>query len=87
MTRSPIAGVVGFASRLRFPWLLALTAAILVADLLVPDLIPFVDEILLALATLVLAGLRKPRSEPAAPPGVGPGGSAEGPVIDVDPEG
>jgi len=48
-----------FASRLRFPWLVALTATLLVVDLLVPDFIPLVDEILLALATLILAGIRR----------------------------
>jgi len=81
MTRAPISGLVGFASRLRFPWLLALTLAILAVDLLVPDLVPFVDEILLSLAALVLAGLRKPR-----PRGPESGVPAPGPVIDVDPE-
>ena len=82
MKSAPIAGVVGFASRLRFPWLLALTLAILAVDLFVPDLIPFVDEILLSLAALVLAALRKPR--PTRPEA---GKPAPGPVIDVDPEG
>ncbi len=42
-------------------------AALFVVDLLVPDLIPFMDEILLALGTLLLAGLRKRREPPLAP--------------------
>ena len=84
MTHGPISGVVGFASRLRYPWLLALTLSILLVDLLVPDVIPFVDEILLSLAALVLAGLRKPK--PKEPESGEPGELAEGPVIDVDPE-
>jgi len=46
-------------SRLRFPWLLLLTAALFVFDLLVPDLIPFADEILLGLLTTLLATLKK----------------------------
>ena len=51
--------VARFAAGLRFPTLFAVTATLFVLDLLVPDLIPFVDEILLALGTLLLAALRK----------------------------
>jgi len=55
-----------YVDRLRFPYLLALTATLLVLDLLVPDAIPFADEILLGLATLVLARMKRP--ELPAPP-------------------
>jgi hypothetical protein len=48
-----------FAAKLRFPQLFLITAALFVLDLLIPDTIPFVDEILLGLGTLVLAGLRR----------------------------
>jgi hypothetical protein len=48
-----------YASGLRFPKLLALAAAVFVADLIFPDVIPFADEILLGLITLLLAMLRK----------------------------
>lgn len=48
-----------YAARLRFPKLLALVAAVFLADLIFPDVIPFVDEILLGLITLLLAMLRK----------------------------
>ena len=48
-----------YASRLRFPKLLALAAAVFVADLIFPDAIPFADEILFGLITLLLAMLRK----------------------------
>ena len=34
-----------------------------VIDLLVPDVIPFFDEIMLALSTLLLAALKKPTSQ------------------------
>jgi hypothetical protein len=44
--------------RLRYPTLLALTAVLFVADLVVPDVVPFADELLLGLLTLVLARLR-----------------------------
>ena len=53
------AAVLRFASRLRFPQLFALVAALFVIDLLVPDVIPFADEIILGLLTLLLGSLRK----------------------------
>ena len=48
-----------FARDLRFPTLFFVTAALFLADLLLPDLIPFVDEMLLALATMLFASLRR----------------------------
>ena len=44
--------------RLRYPRLLALTGTLFVADLFIPDLVPFADEILLGLGTLVLSQWR-----------------------------
>ncbi len=55
-----------YASTLRFPRLLAVTAALFVIDLLFPDVVPFVDEILLGLISLLLASLKKRGSEMAA---------------------
>jgi hypothetical protein len=52
-----------YASGLRFPRLLAVTAALFVLDLLIPDAVPFVDEILLGLISLLLASLKKRSSE------------------------
>ncbi len=46
-------------SRLRFPQLFTFTAALFAIDFLVPDMIPFLDEILLAAATLLLANLKR----------------------------
>jgi uncharacterized membrane protein YccC len=48
-----------YASGLRFPTLFVFTATVFVIDLIVPDVIPFVDEVLLALGTLLLAALKK----------------------------
>ena len=48
-----------FLSRLRFPYLFLLTAAVFFLDVLVPDFVPFVDEILLGLGTLLLSKLKK----------------------------
>lgn len=55
-----------FAERLRFPQLFLLAGGLFLLDLLLPDLIPFVDEILLALATLILAAWRKRGDVPVA---------------------
>jgi hypothetical protein len=52
-----------YASGLRFPRLLAVTAALFVLDLLIPDAVPFVDEIMLGLISLLLASLKKRSSE------------------------
>jgi hypothetical protein len=59
-----------YAATLRFPKLFMLTAVLLLVDVLVPDMIPFADEILLALATALLASFKKRRSS-----GGGKGGS------------
>jgi len=55
--------LLDYASRLRFPKLLALTAFLFVADLVVPDAIPFIDEILLGLTAALLAVLKRGRSD------------------------
>lgn len=48
-----------FLGRLRFPQLFLLTAILFAVNLAVPDPLPFVDEILLALVSLMLGSLRK----------------------------
>ena len=53
-----------YLESLRFPWLLLLTAVVFLLTLFVPDPIPFADEILLALITLLLSRLkRRPAQE------------------------
>jgi hypothetical protein len=59
--------VMSYASRLRFPKLFALTAVLFLFDLIVPDIIPFADEILLGLFTLLLGSLRKRKAQRAEP--------------------
>lgn len=46
---------MAWARRLRHPTLFKLTAIAFAINLVVPDLIPFIDEILLGLGTLLLA--------------------------------
>ena len=50
--------LLGWARRLRYPTLFKLTALVFVINVFVPDIIPFVDEILLGLGTLLLANLK-----------------------------
>ena len=54
--------VTRFAAGLRFPTLFAIMAGLFLLDLLVPDLIPFADEILLALGTLLVGSIRRRRA-------------------------
>ena len=68
-----IGPLLQFAATLRFKWLFLGTLALFIVTLLTPDLIPFADEILFGLATLVLSQWKR-RGEPevtapAAKPG------------------
>lgn len=72
-----------FASRLKFPQLFAFAATLFVIDLIIPDMIPFFDEILLGLVTLLLGSLKT--KEPAT--GVPyRGDNKKPPVKDITPE-
>ncbi|REJ85848.1 MAG: hypothetical protein DWQ36_15740 [Acidobacteria bacterium] len=72
-TPNPVLPGLSFLERLRFPQLFLILAAIFLADLALPDLIPLVDEIVLGLLTLMLGvwrrrgdelGAQMPRKEP-----------------------
>lgn len=56
--------VMRFLGRLSYPRLFALTAALFAFDLVIPDFVPFIDEVLLGLGTLLLANWKK-RKDPA----------------------
>ena len=64
-----------FTNRLKFRNLFILTVTLFVIDLLVPDFIPMIDEIILALLAALLAGWKK---EPAPEQ---PGNIIEGVVL------
>ncbi len=65
------APLVQFAGRLRFPVLFTITLVLWAVTILIPDPIPFLDEIVVGLVTLLFASWKKRRpSEPAPPPGV-----------------
>jgi hypothetical protein len=61
MAHPLLAPILAFVSKLKYPQLFKLTAALFVLDVFVPDLIPFADELLLALGTLVLGNWKRRR--------------------------
>ena len=53
-----------YLESLRFPWLLLVTLALFLVNVFVPDVLPFVDEILLALVAVILARVkRRPQTD------------------------
>ncbi len=66
MAHPLLAPVLGFLGRLSYPRLFAITAALFVIDLIVPDFIPLADEILLGLGSLLLANLKRRKTPPSA---------------------
>lgn len=62
--RAPlIAAFLKFAGGLRFRQLFFITGGLFVFDMLMPDLIPFVDELILGLLTLLFASWKKKESD------------------------
>ena len=59
--------LLDWARKLRYPTLFKITAALFVVTLFLPDPVPFVDEILFGLGTLLLANWKR-RKDPAEPP-------------------
>jgi hypothetical protein len=59
---NPLLGpLLAYATRLRFPTLFLVTLGLFVVDLLVPDFVPFADEILLGLGAMLLSAWKKPK--------------------------
>lgn len=50
--------------RLRHPWLFVLLGVLLAVDLVIPDPVPFVDEIILAVLTLLVGTWRTRKKNP-----------------------
>lgn len=71
-----------FGARLRFPVLFWITATLFALDLVLPDLLPFADELLLGLGTLLLASWKRRRAPERDAAVEAKGGQ----VIDVEPE-
>ena len=61
-TRSPVQEIVGsLVGRLKYPWVFVVLAVVFIADTIIPDPIPFVDEIMLALLTFLVGTWRTRR--------------------------
>ena len=71
-----------FLGGLRFRQLFLVSAGLFVLTLLVPDLVPFADELLLGLATLLLARWKTD----TAPDSATPGTDGQRPPIDLPPD-
>jgi hypothetical protein len=56
-----------WARGLRFPTLFKVTAAAFVVSILLPDPIPFVDEIVFGLGTMLLANWKRRKDPPPLP--------------------
>lgn len=62
MSRIPVVNLIlAYANRLRFKNLFFLIAGLFILDLLIPDFIPMIDEIILGLLTVLLANWKKTR--------------------------
>ncbi|MEP6908471.1 MAG: DUF6116 family protein [Pseudoxanthomonas sp.] len=61
--------VLNWARKLRYPTLFKITGALFLLTLVVPDPIPFVDEILLGLGTLLLANWKNRKDNVIDPSG------------------
>jgi len=55
--------VLRWLAGLQFPTLFVVAAVLFAADLVIPDMIPFADELLLGLATILLARLKQRKEE------------------------
>lgn len=69
-----IGPLLAWARTLRYPTLFKLTSALFLLTLVLPDPIPFLDEIVLGLSTLLLANWHQ-RKRPVAQQGAEPASS------------
>jgi hypothetical protein len=61
----PVASVITeYLGRLRHPWLFAILLVLFLLDLLIPDFIPFVDEVMFGLLTVLFGSWRDRREQP-----------------------
>jgi len=75
-----LAPLLAFARRLRYPTLFKVTIVLFAISVLVPDPLPFIDEILLGLGTLLLANWK----HRDAPRKAADGRVIDGEVVDRD---
>ena len=56
---TPLKTLLAFANRLKFRTLFLLTVTLFMIDLLVPDFIPLIDELMLGLLTILFGSWKK----------------------------
>ena len=67
MSQIPIiSAILAFADGLRFRQLFLLVGSLFLIDLVIPDFIPFADELLLGLLTLLLSAWKRDRRDERA---------------------
>jgi hypothetical protein len=71
-----IAAFLTFANKLKFKNLFFITIGLFVADLMIPDFIPLIDEVILGLLAIILANWKDERKKEKE------GNLIEGEVID-----
>lgn len=59
-----VSPLLRFLGKLSYPRLFMVAAGLFALDMVTPDLIPFADEILLGLGTLLLANFKKRKQGP-----------------------
>ena len=57
-----------FASRLKFPYLFLLIVVLFLGDFIIPDAIPFIDEVLLGLVAVLLGTWKQRKAADTEPP-------------------
>lgn len=76
---SLIAMFLAFANKLKFRNLFLIITGLFVIDLIVPDFIPLIDEIILGLLAIMLANWKKERNEE-----ISQGRVIEGEIVNED---
>ena len=66
MSSPMLSPLLSWARKLRYPTLFKITAALFAVSLLLPDPIPFMDEILFGLGTLLLANWKRRKDPPSS---------------------
>ena len=51
--------IISYLESLRFPVLLIVAVVLFIVNVFVPDVVPFVDEVLLALVAVILSRLKR----------------------------
>lgn len=68
MANPLLAPLLVWLGRLSYPRLFVVAGLLFVVNLFIPDPIPFFDELLLGLGTLLLANFKNRKGKDAAPP-------------------